>query len=47
VKNQRLLVPDRTLTNPGIRVYDTFTDQEVTTDPIDVGLPPNAIVTLF
>ena len=44
---KRLLVPDRTLTNPGIRIYDTFTDTEVTPGPINVGLPPNAIVNLF
>ena len=44
---KRLLVPDRDLINPGIRIYDTFTDQEITTDPINVGLPPNAIVNLF
>jgi type IV secretory pathway component VirB8 len=40
----RLLVADRTLTNPGIRIYDTQTDIEVTTGPIDVGLPPNSIL---
>jgi hypothetical protein len=45
--SKRLLVPDRTLTNPGIRIYDTFTDQEITTDPIDVGLPPFGAVNLF
>jgi hypothetical protein len=45
--SKRLLVPDRALTNPGIRIYDTFTDQEITTDPIDVGLPPFGAVNLF
>ncbi|NOY45394.1 MAG: hypothetical protein GXP50_08085 [Deltaproteobacteria bacterium] len=39
----RLLVPDRDTTNPGVRVYDTTTDQEVEGSPVDVGLPPNAI----
>jgi hypothetical protein len=44
--NQQILVPDRTLTAPGIRVYDAFTDTEVTTSPIDVGLPPSAVIVL-
>ncbi|GAB6061692.1 YncE family protein [Deferrisoma palaeochoriense] len=39
----RLLVPDRDTTRPGVRVYDTATDQEVEGSPVDVGLPPNAI----
>jgi len=30
---KRLLVPDRKLTAPGVRVYDTFTEAEVTTSP--------------
>lgn len=43
----QLLVPDRTLTAPGIRVYDTLTDTEITSAPIDVGLPPNVVVILY
>ncbi len=39
----RLLVPDRDTTNPGVRIYDTTTDQEVEGSPVDVGLPPNSI----
>jgi len=31
--------------NPGIRIIDGITDREITTGPIDVGLPPNQ--TLF
>lgn len=43
-EGNRLLVPDRTLTAPGLRLFDTFADSEITADPIDVGLPPNAPV---
>ncbi len=35
-----LFLADRTPTRPGIRIYDIDTDIEITTDPIDVGLPP-------
>lgn len=35
-----LWVLDRTMDNPGIRVFDTETDEEKTDEPIDVGLPP-------
>ena len=35
-----LFLADRTPTLPGIRVYDVDTDMEITTNPIDVGLPP-------
>jgi DNA-binding beta-propeller fold protein YncE len=38
-----LFLTDRTATKPGIRIYDVATDTEITTDPIDVGLPPFAI----
>ena len=31
---------DTTFTKPGIRVFDGTTDQQLTTDPIDTGLPP-------
>ncbi len=39
----RLLVPDRDTENPGLRIFDTTTDQEVEGSPVDVGLPPNAV----
>ncbi len=42
-RSDRLLVPDRDTENPGLRIYDTTTDQEVEGSPVDVGLPPNAI----
>ena len=45
--SKRILVPDRTLTAPGIRIYDSFTDTEVTASPIDVGLPPNTVIVLY
>jgi hypothetical protein len=35
-----LFLADRTPTRPGLRVFDTVTDSEITTDPVDVGLPP-------
>ena len=37
---RELFLADRTPTRPGIRVYDTVTDTEITPNPIDVGLPP-------
>lgn len=40
----RLFATDRTATLPGIRVYDTQTLAEITTAPIDVGLPPFDII---
>ena len=43
----RLIVPDRSLEAPGLRFIDSFSDDELTTSPIDVGLPPNAIVVLY
>ena len=45
--SKRVLVPDRTLTEPGIRIFDSFTDTEVTASPIDVGLPPNTVIVLY
>ncbi len=38
-----LWVTDTTPENPGVRVYDTETDQEITTAPIATGLPPAMI----
>lgn len=35
-----LWVADRTLTEPGIRIFDTVTDRQLTPRAIDVGLPP-------
>ena len=35
-----LYVADRDFTNPGVRVWDTSTNMQVTGSPIDVGLPP-------
>ncbi len=39
-----LFVCDRNMQNPGIRVFDTNTDTEITMAPIDVGLPPYCMV---
>ncbi len=36
----QLWVTDRTPTAPGIRIFDTSTDEQLTGTPIDVGLPP-------
>jgi hypothetical protein len=41
---KRLLVPDRTLSAPGLRIIDTLTEKEITSSPIDVGLPPKVVV---
>lgn len=38
-----LWVPDRKPDRPGIRIFDATTDQELTAEPIDVGLPPFVI----
>jgi hypothetical protein len=35
-----LVVCDRTLEAPGVRIFDTETGKELTQGPIDVGLPP-------
>lgn len=40
----RLFVPDRTTTAPGVLIYDTTDNTEITTGAIDVGLPPNVIL---
>ena len=37
---KELFLADRTPTQPGIRVYDVFTNDEITTTPLDVCLPP-------
>jgi hypothetical protein len=44
---KRLLVPDRSVATPGVRIFDTFTEAEVTVSPLDAGLPPNTILILF
>lgn len=44
--SKQILVPDRSMTAPGIRIYDSLTDSEVTASPIDVGLPPNTVIVL-
>ena len=38
-----LWITDRTSTSPGVRIFDTQTDTEITSEPINVGLPPTAI----
>ncbi len=38
-----LFLADRTAVKPGIRVYDSGTGVEITTSPLDVGLPPTDI----
>jgi len=38
--NGELFLADRTVTNPGIRIYDIDTDTEITSGPISTGLPP-------
>jgi hypothetical protein len=40
---KELWLSDRTETRPGIRIFDTATDEQLTDYPIDVGLPPFSI----
>jgi len=44
--SKKLLVPDRTTTAPGLRVYDSLNETEVTVSPIDVGLPPYKVLVI-
>jgi len=37
---RELFLCDQTTTNPGLRIWDTRTDTQITTHPIDVGLRP-------
>jgi hypothetical protein len=37
---RELFLADRTPTRPGIRIYETITDTELTSGPLDVDLPP-------
>jgi len=39
----KLLVGDRSFTNPGVRIFSTQTDEQITTKPINTGLPPFSI----
>jgi outer membrane protein assembly factor BamB len=43
VTEEKLLVGDRSVKNPGVRIISTVTDEEITTKPIDTGLPPFSI----
>ncbi len=36
----QLWITERTRTAPGVRIFDTSDDHEITSGPIDVGLPP-------
>jgi FlgD Ig-like domain len=38
-----LFVSDQTATLPGIRIWDVFSNTQITTSPINVGLPPSDI----
>ena len=38
--NGKLYLADRKLTAPGVRIFDTASLQEITTEPLNVGLPP-------
>jgi len=42
-----LFVSDRTATLPGIRIFDVFSNEEITAAPINVGLPPSDITFSF
>jgi hypothetical protein len=36
----QLWITDRNMTSPGVRIFSTADDQEITETPLDVGLPP-------
>ncbi len=40
IHNGLLYVCDRTLTAPGVRIFNALDDSQITTAPINVGLPP-------
>ncbi len=44
VHGGRLYICDRSMRSPGVRVFDTATDREITEEPIDTGLPPFCLV---
>jgi len=46
VRNDRgeLYLVDRSLKQPGIRVFDEATGQELTASPLEMGLPPNFLL---
>lgn len=39
----KLFLMDRDPKNPGVRVFDTNTDKELTTTPLHIGLPPMSV----
>jgi hypothetical protein len=39
-RDGRIFVSDRTPVAPGIRVFNALTHAQITTTPVDVGLPP-------
>lgn len=41
--NAELWISDRSPTKPGVRIFDTLNEQEKTSFPLDVGLPPAQI----
>ena len=44
--NEYIFVADTDFVEPGVRVWDSTTDTEITTEPIDVGMPPVALTVL-
>ena len=42
----QLFLSDRTYTNPGVRVFDARDDAQLTTSPLDVGLPPDDLLVM-
>ena len=45
--NSRLYLTDRTDNNPGVRVFNAVNDQQLTSSPLDVGLPPNVLLAVY
>ncbi len=42
-EDTELWVTDRSMNTPGIRIFEIADDKELTTSPIDVGLPPSMV----
>ena len=40
----QLFLADRTYSNPGVRVFDATDDSQLTTSPLNVGLPPHDLL---
>jgi hypothetical protein len=42
----QLFLSDRTYTNPGVRIFDVASDSQLTSGPLNVGLPPDDLLVI-